>query len=337
MNRSEFIKERKDTWIELGLLINKTKYSSVSTDENFLLKLIRNYRKTLADLSIARTFFKNDPLLKELNILICNTLNFLGINYHSNRNRIIKFYNQSLPKAILNIRFFFFISVAIFMSSALFGFFITYIDSFFANALIGDQYVYMTLDNIQKGVPFDVYQSKFQYIMSSYILANNIKVSFLAFASGIFYGVGTMLLLIFNGLMLGSVAAIFFNFNLGGDFIATVMVHGTLELFAIMVAGGAGLKLGQSIFKPGKQTRLEALGSFGKEAFIIVIAMVPVLIIAGFLEGYVTPLNLSINIRLLIIGLSSLLLAAYVMLPLFNYWSSRTSIVAAKPSIKITH
>jgi uncharacterized membrane protein SpoIIM required for sporulation len=187
---------------------------------------------------------------------------------------------------------------------------------FFANAIVGDQYTYMTIDNIEKGRPYAVYQSGFKYAMSGFIMANNIKVALSAFAFGVFYGVGTFLILIFNGLMLGSVSALFASHGLFFGFATTVMIHGTLELFAIMAAGAAGLRLGQSIFRPGLLPRKLALAEFGIEAFILTIAMVPVFVLAGILEGFVTPLSLDAFARLSVIVASVLFLSVYFGTPL---------------------
>ena len=335
LTRRDFIENRKNSWLFLSGAVRNPRSSDLYTNEHRLLEFIKHYRRTIADLSLARTLFHADSLVRELNILVCNTLHFIGRTYQPNRRRIARFFQVSLPETMLTLRGFFIISFIVFFGSAAFGYFVSTMDPVFTTAMIGDKYVYMTIDNITSGEPFAVYQSKFKYAMSSFIMSNNIKVSFTAFSLGVFYGVGTFLVLLFNGLMLGGITALFGSFNLLLEFVTTVMVHGTLELFAIVVAGAAGLRFGQSIFRPGTLKRREAVKKFGIEAFYITTAMVPVLVIAGILEGYVTPLNLPLWGRCGVILASALFLVIYLGTPLFLYLRRNRQPVPEKPLLKL--
>jgi uncharacterized membrane protein SpoIIM required for sporulation len=155
-------------------------------------------------------------------------------------------------------------------------------------------------------------------------MANNIKVSFMAFSLGVFYGIGTFAVLVANGLMLGALAAVFAQHHLFAGFVTTVLIHGTLELFAIAVAGAAGLRFGQSIFRPGNLRRAEALMDFGLEAFQVCLVMVPVLVVAAILEGYVTPLHPPMAVRLAVIGASLALIGVLTTVPVVRYRRRRT-------------
>ncbi|MFP4165198.1 MAG: stage II sporulation protein M [Chitinispirillaceae bacterium] len=315
MNRIDFIRERKDTWIELENSVKELDKLTTFSSSDELMSFLRCYRKTAADLSLCRSHFPQDPLNKELNGLVVKAMMHVGSDREGDVSRIRGFFSQTIPALVRKLRFLFIISFLVFSLSTLAGFFLAKLSPYAANVIAGDRYIHMTVRNIKKGDPFAVYKSGLKYAMSGFIMSNNIKVAFTAFALGALWGIGTFFILVFNGLMLGSIAALFSDYNLLLDFWLTVMIHGTLELFAIMVAGAAGLRLGQALFRPGKLTRKDALARFGMEAFKTCIAMVPIFIIAGVLEGYVTPLDLSRPDKLAIQLASILFIVFYLFSP----------------------
>ncbi len=316
MKTTEFIQDRKSSWIALESAIQTYgKPGEAAGKEARLTGLMKHYRRTLADLSLAQSLFPGDPLIQDLNALVVRAMILINTRPKGDLSRVAEFFSVRIPQLVRRFSGFFAISALVFSLSILAGYGLTMLNNYAGNAIVGDRYIYMTLDNIAKGKPFAVYQSGIKYWMSSYIMANNIKVAFLAFAFGALYGVGTLTILIHNGLIIGSIAAVFAQKNLLSDFTTTVMIHGTLELFAIIVAGAAGLRFGQALFRPGNRRRVDALCEFGVEAFHLCAAMVPVFIIAAILEGYVTPLELSVPARLAIIAGSLLFLFVYLGVP----------------------
>jgi uncharacterized membrane protein SpoIIM required for sporulation len=125
--------------------------------------------------------------------------------------------------------------------------------------------------------------------MAAGIMANNISVAFSAFALGITAGIGTCYVVIFNSMMLGGFAAHFSNHGLSYDLWAFIAPHGVLEIFAILVSAAAGLRLGLSLAVPGKLTRLASLRIGAREAVLLVVGTIPMFILAGIVEGFVTP------------------------------------------------
>lgn len=340
MKSIDFIKNRSLTWFALNDAIqNIGGLAEKNNREQELVSFMQNYRRTCADLSLARSLFPGDQLIHELNTLVIRAMAFIGGCRQNDGGRIVGFYTQRVPQLVMTLSRHFLIVTVLFLSAACFGYFLTMLNPFTANAVVGDEYIYMTINNIEKGAPFAVYESGLKYFMSSFIMANNIKVAFTAFAFGALYGIGTFYILVFNGLMLGCITAVFAQYGLLVDFSATVLVHGTLELFAILVAGAAGLRFGQSIFRPGNLTRLEAIYIFGNEAFQLCAAMVPVFVIAGILEGYVTPLHLSLGLRAGIIVLSAVLLFLYLGLPTLLYTRrlARRAVPVNEPVVKIVY
>ncbi len=340
MKTIDFINDRKETWLELEKTARKISgVRRPRLDDRQVVSLMHNYRRTMADLSLAQSHYPSDPLVSQLSSLVVRVLSIVAAHQEGDLNRIRRFFSYTLPATILKLSRLFLVSLAVFGGAALFGYFLTVLDPYAANAIAGDRYVFMTLENIEKGKPFAVYESGLKYAMSGFIMANNIKVAFTAFAFGAFYGLGTFFILLYNGLMLGSIAAVFGNHGLLFDFTTTVLIHGTLELFAIVVAGAAGLRLGQALFRPGDLRRGEAVYKFGVEAFQICAIMVPVFVIAGILEGYVTPLELSRAGRILIIAASAVFLVLYLGIPTFYHLKRRKEDARheAFPSIRMSN
>ena len=146
----------------------------------------------------------------------------------------------------------------------------------------------MTEENIAKGDPFGIYKDKDQVQMFLTIALNNIKVSFMVFVGGFLVSIGTIWMLFDTGMMLGSFQTFFFLKNLGWQSILVVWVHGTLEISAIIIAGGAGLIVGNSLLFPRTQKRLDSLKRGAKDGLKLMIGLVPVFIVAAFLEGFIT-------------------------------------------------
>ncbi|MGC4057393.1 MAG: stage II sporulation protein M [Chitinophagaceae bacterium] len=184
----------------------------------------------------------------------------------------------------------------------------------FARAILGNAYVDMTLENIEKGDPFGVYKSGDSFTMFLLIAWNNIRVSLLLFGMGIGYGVGTFYFLFRNALMVGVFEYLFYRNHLGGDFFLVVFIHGTLELSALVIAGASGFMIARALIFPGTYTRLAALRRSSLDAVKVSLSQVPVLLIAAFFESYVTRhTEMPVCLSIMILILSLLLVAGYFL------------------------
>jgi uncharacterized membrane protein SpoIIM required for sporulation/uncharacterized RDD family membrane protein YckC len=148
--------------------------------------------------------------------------------------------------------------------------------------------------------------------MATQIISNNVQVSFLAFVGGILAGLGTVAVLVFNGVHLGSVAAVFANHGQSLHLWTFVLPHGIIELTAICIAGGAGLWLGSAVLVPGRVTRKEALVTRGREAVSLIGGTALLLLIAGTIEGFVSPSALPRAAKLAFAALVAVVLVAYL-------------------------
>ena len=149
-------------------------------------------------------------------------------------------------------------------------------------------------------------------VMASAIMTNNVQVTFLAFAAGILAGLGTALVLVFNGIQLGAVAAVFANYGANLHLWSFILPHGVIELTAICIAGGAGLWLGSAFLLPGRQTRREALVVRGREAVSLIGGTAAMLVVAGMIEGFISPSDLPRELKLALAAVFAIALVLYL-------------------------
>jgi uncharacterized membrane protein SpoIIM required for sporulation len=146
-------------------------------------------------------------------------------------------------------------------------------------------------------------------------MTNNISVSFLAFALGITFGLGTLYLMVFNGLMVGTLAGLCYTHGLGIPFWSFVLPHGVIELTAIFIAGGAGFLLGGALLFPGDLPRKDALPKRARQAGRLILGCVPLLVIAGIVEAFFSPIQVHAGLKFGMAGLLLALLLCYLLLP----------------------
>ena len=253
------------------------------------------------DLAYAQTFYPNSPTTAYLNGLAGKLHQVIYKNKSETRGRFGHFWAHELPLVVSRHQrtlgwtlLFFLLCTALGALSAAY-------DDSFVRSVLGDSYVNMTLENIRRGDPMAVYKGEEESSMFLFITFNNVKVALTAFALGITAGLGTAGALFFNGLMLGSFQYFFYQQKLLATSVLTIWIHGTLEISAIVIAGAAGFVLAQGILFPGTHTRGEALRYAAREGGKLALGLVPIFMVAGFLESFVTrhtemPLAVSIAI-----------------------------------------
>lgn len=290
MREGLFIKKNIDKW-------KGYQYESSSDPD----EMAQQFTELVNDLGYARTFYPRSNVTRYLNGLASKI--YLGIykNKREERSRLITFWTTELPLVVRRHHRELLYSFLIFTVFALMAAFSAAQDQTFVRGILGDAYVDMTEVNIAKGDPFGVYKSSDRLTMFFTIALNNIKVAFMVFIGGLFASVGTIWLLFNNGMMLGSFQTFFFLKNLGWQSILVVWIHGTLEISAIIIAGGAGFILGNSILFPKTHRRIDSLKRGAKDGMKLMIGLIPVFIAAAFLEGFITrystmPRALSISI-----------------------------------------
>ncbi|MFH0866892.1 MAG: stage II sporulation protein M [Bacteroidota bacterium] len=251
-------------------------------------KLSDMFIQVTDDLSFARTNYPKSSITRYLNSIAFRLHQLIYINKKEDKKRFNMFWKQEFPLHIHNLKKYIYYSLIIFLVSMSIGAVSTLNDDTFVRMILGDDYVNMTLENMDKGDPLAVYKNMNQTDMFLGITFNNIKVSFYAYILGIIISIGTGYVLFYNGLMLGSFLAFFYQKGFFADAMLTIWIHGTLEIFAIIMAGAAGIILGNSILFPGTYSRLHSFMTGVKKSLKIAVGIIPMYVVAGFLEGFIT-------------------------------------------------
>lgn len=277
MREGRFIKKNIDKW--------KQYQYETATDPD---EMAQQFTELVNDLGYSKTFYPQSKVTQYLNGLASKI--YLGIykNKREESSRILRFWKTELPLTVRKYHRELLYAFLIFISFAVMAVFSTAQDQSFVRGVLGNGYVEMTEENIARGDPFGVYKDKNKFQMFLTIALNNVKVSFMVFAGGFLLSIGTVWMLFENGMMLGSFQTFFFLKDLGWQSVLVVWVHGTLEISAIIIAGAAGLIVGNSILFPGTHKRLHSLKRGAKDGVKLMIGLVPVFIVAAFLEGYIT-------------------------------------------------
>lgn len=304
MREAAFIKQNMDRWQSFEQMLLGGSISPEKKSEIFI--------QLTDDLSFAQTQYPGSETTIYLNHLSSKIHQQIYKNKKEERSRFVTFWTHELPALFISMRRPFLYAFIITFVSVGIGIISTLGDKTFVRLILGDEYVNMTLENISKGDPFGVYSSLDPMAMFFFIIFNNIKVSFSAFAAGIIFSAGTGYLLFSNGVMLGSFLTLFYQHNALLDSVLVVMLHGTLEISAIVIAGGAGLRMGNSILFPGTYSRLESFKMGAKDGLKVVMGLVPIFIVAGFIESFVTRHSgMPVIVKAIVIGLSLFFIIYY--------------------------
>ena len=303
MREALFIKRNTDKWRDMEQ--NPTRDPDELTDR---------FVELTDDLSYARTFYPDAKVTRYLNGLAAHMHRGLMQNRKDDRSRFVTFWKYELPLLFQKSHRLLVLSAAIFLVACVLGWISAAHDNTFVRLILGDQYINMTLENIKKGDPLGVYNSSDQASMFVQITLNNIYVALRTFVFGIFASFGTMAMLFYNGVMLGAFQYFFHERGLLLDSILKIWIHGTLEISAIVIAGCAGLTVGNSLLFPGTYSRLESFKRGVKQGLKIAIGLVPIFIMAGFLESFITRLTLPPVVSGGIILLSAAFITWYFIL-----------------------
>ena len=281
MREVAFLKRNEKKWKDLEDGLEKR--NKFTPDE-----LSDRYIQLTDDYAYSKTFYPDSKVNQYLNQLLSLTHSRIYRNKKENRSRIIKFWITELPNVIYEQRRFLLYSFIIFGLSVLIGAYSSSQDKDYVRLILGDHYVNRTIENIENGEPMAIYKGGGELNMFLGITFNNVRVSFIAFAYGVLFSLGTVIILVLNGIMLGSFQYFFYEYGYLLESVLSIWVHGTLEISAIIIAGGAGILFGASFMFPGTYSRKYAFQKAAKDGIKIIFGLIPIFIIAGFLEGFVT-------------------------------------------------
>ncbi|MDI9878830.1 stage II sporulation protein M [Flectobacillus longus] len=274
-------------------------------------KLAERFIELTDDLAYAQTFYPNSTTTRYLNELTAQFYRKIYANKKESSNRFVEFWKFEVPYLLFRFRKELWVAFCITFISAVIGAISVAYDDTFARLILGDDYIDMTLENIRKGDPLAVYGGSDPLMMFLQITSNNIKVSFVCFVMGCLFSAGTAYMLITNGIMLGVFQYFCYQQGFLKVSLLTIWLHGVLEISSIIVAGCAGLVMGNSLLFPQTYSRLESFKIGAKNGIKIVIALVPLFIMAGFIESFITRQHLNTFYSLLIIVPSFMFIVWY--------------------------
>ncbi|MEH2212617.1 stage II sporulation protein M [Nostoc sp.] len=288
MNIQRWIARREPNWQRLDALLRQIEKKGLkSLQAAEIRELASLYRSVAADLARARTQQIGNTLIQSLQSL--TTRAYTQIYQGSRRQEwqaILEFYRWGLPSVVQKSFVYIAVATALFLIGALVAWWYSWQNPSFMPLIVPESLITKVRDEHKLWMGSIV---GVEPLASSGIAINNLSVSFGAVAGGMTGGAYTAYLMVFNGLLIGAVSTLVGQNNLAYPFWAFVFPHGSLELPAIFFAGGAGFLLARAILFPGKYRRGDALKFYGYQAVQLVFGIVPMLIIAGAIEGFFSP------------------------------------------------
>ncbi|WP_308991183.1 stage II sporulation protein M [Mariniflexile litorale] len=280
MREASFVKQNKEKWLVFENALHNN--AKINPDD-----LASYYIHLTNDLAYAQTYYPESKTLLYLNSLASEAHQKIYITKRESKNKIISFWKYEFPLFFISYQKTLLYTFLIFMVAVCIGTISTLNDDSFVRLILGDGYVNMTIENIEKGEPMAVYKSGSNIGSFLGITINNIRVAIMAFAFGVFFSVGTIYILFSNGIMLGAFISFFYNYGIL-EKTSTIWLHGTIEISVIVIAGCAGLVMGNSFLFPKTYSRRVAFTKGAKDGLKIVVSTIPFFIIAGFIEGFIT-------------------------------------------------
>ena len=304
MRVEQFVNNRQASWERLSDLIRRG-LRRMSADE--LDELGALYRAATSDLALAQRDFAQHPVAVYLNQLVGQAHAMVYRDEPLGWRRVARFFGVTFPRLYRQTLPFTLAAFGLFIAPALIAGVLAFRSTAAAEWLgLGDVLAHLESGSLWTDIP--VAQRPFA---SSFIMTNNIQVSFLAFAGGVLLGLLTAAVMLFNGLSLGGVLGLSAQFGLADELLDFIIGHGVIELSVIFVAGGSGLQMGWALLRPGPYRRRDALARAARVAVRLVAGCVPLLVVAGLIEGFISPSNLPFAVKAGVGLFSGVLLYAY--------------------------
>lgn len=310
MREIAFIKQNKEKWLEFELAI----FGKAKKNPDELANL---YIQMMNDLSYAQTYYPKSKTVVYLNHLASQIYQKIYKTKRTDRNRFIEFFKIEVPLLVYEYRRYLFYAFSLFFVTVAIGVLSARYDQDFVRLIMGDEYVNMSLANIRKGNPMAVYGSGSNWGSFIGITVNNLRVGATCYFYGIFAGLGTFYIFLQNCIMLGSFQYFFYEHGVFWKSVRGIWIHGSMEIFAIVIETATGFILGASILFPKTFSRMNSFKIGFKNSFKIFLSTFPFTISAGFLEGFITrysidmPTWLSIFIILVTLSIISFYYLVY--------------------------
>ncbi|MDE2481290.1 MAG: stage II sporulation protein M [bacterium] len=312
MTQGTFVDRRSPTWERLDTLLARAARSGLRRlDPDEIEELGRLYRSATSDLAYATGRAYDARLLAFLNRLVARAHAYVyGAAATTGWARVAQFYTTSFPAEFRRSFPLFALCTALTIVAAV----VAYVA---IRTHPGDAYALLPQQLIPAQIKKSLHDSNFAFttsqspLMAAEIITNNVRVAIMAFAGCVTLGLFTLWIIVENGLMLGGVGALFTNAGFGRDFWVTVAPHGVIELTAIQIAGAAGLLISFGIIAPGRMRRRDAIREGARRAGILIAGVASMLLVAGTIEGFYSPLRIGPTPRAAVGVVTAVLLVLY--------------------------
>jgi uncharacterized membrane protein SpoIIM required for sporulation len=314
MNVEKFYHSRQNDWRQLTELLDRSQQALAQLSPEEVKMLGKLYRAATSDLAVAQREFPNQPVTTYLNQLVARGH---AVVYRSEPlafQRIIRFARQGFPRTFRETFPFTLTAMLLLVLPALIAGLLTNWQPEASVWLLPPQVQSLIPQIEDQDLWTDIPIEERPYA-SSFIMTNNIRVSFLAFSGGVTAALLTVYVMIFNGLLIGGLLGLTSHYDVGFELGTFMVGHGVIELTTIFIAGGSGLMLGWAIIHPGLLRRRDALTLAARKALRLVIGCVPLLVIAGVIEGFISPNEEIIwPLKWAVGGVTGLILYSYLLL-----------------------
>jgi uncharacterized membrane protein SpoIIM required for sporulation len=288
MNVDAFVADRSPVWKRLEELARDSRRKPERLGPDGVRELGLRYRETVADLAFARRRFPSDPVVRRLEPLVAQARH-LVYDSEPRTGAVREFVSHGYWRRVRERPVPLLVAALFLFAPALLAGTWAWRDPGAASGLVPSRY------QRDSGTDLGVSVSD-EAALASQIFTNNITVTMLAFGGGLLFGLGTLLVLVQNGVLLGAVAGLAIGAGNGRPFFSLVTAHGVLELSCICVAAAAGLRIGWALVDPGYRRRGDALRAETRAAVEVLLGTAAWLVIAGLVEGFLTPAGLGLTV-----------------------------------------
>ncbi|MBO0995085.1 stage II sporulation protein M [Bacillus sp. SD088] len=310
MNIKQFTQRYRENWKELEHLTTIIGKSKKNVTAKSMKQFYQLYQKASQNLSYSQTNFPNEKLTGYLNELVARAHNVLYKDQTTSVGQFRHFFTTTFIGLLLEQWKAIVVAMRLFVLGMAGSFFSVIADPLHIYTILPNDIV-QSVDPNQLGSSDGTVDSP---TMSASIMTNNIQVAFLAFAGGITFGLLTVYVMVYNGIIVGALAGLFWAHGKSFDFWAYIVPHGMIELTAIFIAGGAGLLMGYKLFVPGQYSRGFQLKTQSIRSVQLIIGTIPLFIIAGVIEGFITPAAFSLEVKYFVAFLTIIGLILYVLI-----------------------
>ena len=320
MREVAFIKQNKDKWLEVEAVLNERK--PISPDQ-----MADYYVQLLGDLSFAQTYYPRSNTTIYLNFLVTQIYQKIYKTKRIDKNRLKFFFMDYVPMLAYKYRRLIYFSFILFFFFALVGGLSAHYEPRYIRAVMGNNYVNHTLENIERGDPMGVYNQSSNWSSAITITINNIEVAALSFLFGITAGVLTFYFALKNGIMLGAFQYFCYQQGVLEASLRAVWLHGAMEIFSIIIAIASGLVLTGGILFPKTYSRMLSFKVAFREGLSLLLSTFPFFIAAGFIEGFITRYyyNMPLWLDLMIIlGTLAIITFYFLVYPVLRNQKSNT-------------